>query len=206
MVRGQGAERLGDLPRLPLFVVDEAAELVLELIVAQGLGFAEQQGRFRRQLLTSLDHRHEGVHQVVQVQECLPMGDMPRKDVTREPPLVDSLDLVCQRYRVAVVVVDPRKAEEDDWDRASLGAEERFSLDLRVRVVPPRVHRGLLGDVLSGDGQGVDEHGAREDELLDLKRLEFPQQALGSADGDLLILGPRVAGEVVVRGEVDHGP
>ena len=52
----------------------------------------------------------------------------------------------------------------------------------------------------------MDEHRAREDELLDLKvlRAEFPQQPTGPLHGDLLVLGARLAEEIIVGGEMDH--
>jgi hypothetical protein len=49
----------------------------------------------------------------------------------------------------------------------------------------------------------MDEHGARKDKLLDLEILQAAQQSLGSFDRDLLVLGARLAREIIVGRQVD---
>ena len=50
----------------------------------------------------------------------------------------------------------------------------------------------------------MDQHRAREDELLDLERLQPVDQSAGALHGDLLIERIRIARDVVISGKVDH--
>ena len=93
----------------------------------------------------------------------------------------------------------------DGRNVAALRADERFGPHFRLRVGPGRAQRPIFVDELARLGWPMHEHGAGEDELLDLESLAQPaQQARRALERELLVLRARFAEEIVVGGRVDH--
>ena len=64
----------------------------------------------------------------------------------------------------------------DGRNVAALRADERFGPHFRLRVGPGRAQRPIFVDELARLGWPMHEHGAGEDELLDLESLAQPAQ------------------------------
>ncbi len=185
--------------------MNEAPELLLELAVAEGLRLSNQQRQLRIQPAASLERVLDRVDQVRQVHDRLAAArDVAREGMARGLALVDALDVVSQRNRVAHIVVDARDPQQHDGHVSPLLPQELLGPDLRARVVPLWVERRIFGDRVPRLRRRVHEDRAGEDELFHLEVLQAMQQALGAAYRDLLVLGARLAREIVGRGEVDH--
>ena len=206
--RGRQRPRdLDGLPGIPVLTVDEPDERVLELVVCERVRFAKQQGKLGRQRGAPFDKRVDGVHQVVHVQEGLPMRGAAGVEPACVLPLIDALDLVRQRDRVTAVVVDAGDPEHHDRDIASFFAHDLLGAYLRGGVCPGGLDRPVLVDEQTRLRRSMDQHCAREDELLDLEGelVQSAQHAPRALDRDLVVLGARFAEEVVVGREVDDG-
>ena len=196
-----------DLDRLLTGAADQARDGVLQLVVSERFGLAEQQRHLRRKLAAALHDLLDGVDQVVHVQERLAVRGRPGVDPAGQVLLGDPLNLLRQRYRMREVVIDAGDAQEHGPDVAPLVMDELFGPHFRLGVGPRGLDRRIFRDELARLDRTVDEHRAREDELLDLKvlRAEFAQQPAGPLHCDLLVFGARLSEEIVIGGEMDHG-
>lgn len=70
---------------------------------------------------------------------------------------------------MASVGIHAGDPEHHGRDLTSLGMDERLREDLRLRVRPGWLYGPVFGDELTRIRGAVDEHRAREDELLDLE-------------------------------------
>ena len=202
----QGRQRGGDRDGFHAGTADQARDGVLQLVVAEHLRLAEEERKLRRKCGPALHDALDGVHQVIHVHEGLAVRRRAGVEPAGEVTLIDALDLVRQRDRVAQVVVDAGDAQQHGRDVASLVADELLGPDLRRRVRPGRLERPVFREELARLPRPVHEHRAREDELLHPEaELPQPAQEAGRAmDGDLLVLWARPAEEIIVCGEMDH--
>src|SRR5581483_8657252 len=113
------------------------------------------------------DHHLNGIDEVIHVDERLAMGRAAGIEATGEAPLVDPLNLVRERNRVAEIVIDAGYAEQHGRDIAALLADDLLRADLRFRIGPGRLQWPVFIDELSRLGGAMHEHRAREHELLD---------------------------------------
>ena len=104
------------------------------------------------------------------------------------------------------VVVHAGDAQKHGGYCASLVQDDFLSSDFRLRICPRGFDRRVFGEELARRSWPVDEHRAREDELLDLKiQLAQALHDAGCAlDSDLVVLRARFPEEVVVGGEMDN--
>jgi hypothetical protein len=97
--------------------VQQARELSLQLVVARRPArFTDEQRRIVRQVAAALDRAHDRIDHAVDVHEGLTVARVARKDLARQRALVDALDLLRQRRRVAVVAVHAGDSQHDDRD------------------------------------------------------------------------------------------
>ena len=126
----EGRQRGGDRDGLRAGAADQARDGVLQLVIAERLRLAEEERDLRRKCGPALHDALDGVHQVIHVHEGLAVRGRAGVEPTREVTLVDALDLVRQRDRVAPVVVDAGDAQQHGRDIASLVADELLGPDL----------------------------------------------------------------------------
>jgi hypothetical protein len=201
----QRRERARHFQGLPLVPVDQARERVLELVVDERLGLAQQQRQLGRQRGAALDHPRNGVHQIVQMHERLSVRPAAGIEPARQLPLRDALNVMRQRNRVAEIVVDAGDAQEHGRNLTALLPDESLGENLRRRVRPCWLQRPVFIDELPRLSRAMHEHGAREDKLLDLEAevAQPAQQASGAAHGDFVLFA-RLAEEIVVGSEMNH--
>src|SRR5665811_2424383 len=102
------------------------------------------------------------------MQEGLSMRSAAGVDAAREFPVVDALNLVRERNRVAEVVIHAGDTQQNGGNIATFVADDLFGANLRFRVCPRRPDRPVFVDELPRLSRAMDEHRAREDKLFDL--------------------------------------
>ena len=145
------------------------AELVLERVVADRVGLADQDLGFGRQLVAAVDGAAEGVEHVLAVEHRLADERGARIEMALEVALVDARDLLGERRHRRVLVVDAGEAQQHVGDLPVLGADHLLGRRLRFRIGPAGLDRLTLVDALARLAGRVHEHRARIDELLDLE-------------------------------------
>src|SRR6516162_7973532 len=105
------------------------------------------------------------------MQRRLAMADVARIDVTEGLLLIDAADLLGEKSRMTAIVINAGQSEQHHRDIPVLRTDQRFSVDLGLRVRPSRRKRRVFIDRLSRLGRRMHEHARRKDELSDLKLL-----------------------------------
>ena len=77
-----------------------------------------------------VDDQLDGIHEVIQMHEGLPMRSAAGVEVARELALVYALNLVGQRDRVAEIVIDAGDAQQHCGDITALLPDELLGADL----------------------------------------------------------------------------
>lgn len=85
-----------------------------------------------------------------------------------------------------------------------LVADDLFGVDLRLGIGPFGDDWLVLVDPFARLAWGVNEHGAREEELFDIEALERAKQVPSALDIDLAVSGAVLAGKVEIGGKVDN--
>src|SRR5439155_9770155 len=132
----------------------------LEFVITERLLFADKKGDFLRESLPALHRLSDGFHQILQVNERLPVRDVAGKQVADHLALVDALYLVGERNGMAVIVIDTRNTQHHKWNVAMPGVEQVLRLDLGLRIVPLRLDGPLFVNPLARLAGRVDEDGA----------------------------------------------
>ncbi len=120
-----------------------------------------------------------------------------------QPMFVDPRDLLGDERGVTLVVVDAGDPEQHERNVAVKLPQNRLSPDLGLGVGPGGLKgRVLVDQLVVPVGRPVDQHAAGVDELLDLEGLQALDQAARAQDVDGLVERVRLAGNVIVGGEV----
>ena len=197
---------LGQRHHRPGFAMHELADAPLQGFVAGRLGFPEEKGDLSRQVAPPVHHALDRIDEIVEVQRRLAVRGVAGEQVAGGLTLVDAGDLLGEEGGAAALVVDAGRPQDHDGDQTVLGPNQLFRLDLRLRVGPLGFERPVLGDRPSRLRGGVNEHRAREHELLDFVEptLQASQQTAGALHRHALVLGIGLAGEIVVRRQVNY--
>jgi len=199
-------DRPRDIVRFPGIAVQQPRKRVLQFVVAEGLRFTDQDRNLSWHLSATFYGVLDGVDRIVQMNERLAVRGFARIEVASELPFVDALDLVRQRRRVTEIVVNAGKSQDHGGDVAALRTDEGFSADLRFRIGPGRTDWPVLGQEFARIARPVHEHGAGENELLDLEPFaQTVQQAPGALDRDLFVFRARLAEKIVIGRQMNHG-
>lgn len=120
--------------------MNQLAELILELLVTFQLWFSDQEHLVGPKLAPSCDRAKYDIHQVVEMDEGLPMACVPRKYVALQLLGEDAVDLLRKRHCVAVLIVDASDAQNDDWNGPVLRRDHALGFHLGFRVRPGGVN------------------------------------------------------------------
>ena len=90
----------------------------------------------------------------------LPVRSAAGIDAARQLPLVDALNLVRERNRVAEIVIHAGDAQQHGGNIAALVADKLLGANFRFRVCPRRLNRPVFVDELSRLSRAMDEHRA----------------------------------------------
>jgi hypothetical protein len=122
-----------------------------------------------------------------------------------QPMLINPSDLFRNEWGMALIVIHAGDTQHHQRDGAMALVQQRFGADLRFRIGPTGSNRRVLIDFLVWTvRRAMNEHGAGENELLDLEALQPIDQSPRALDGDLFIERVRLARNVVIGGQVDH--
>ncbi len=110
-----------------LGAVNQISDLVLERVISEGLLFADQDHRSRRNLLPPVNGTAEGIEHVVPVKHRLADGRRARIEMALEIALIDAGDLVGECRHRSLLVVKPGEMEQHIGNASMLG-----------RGLPPR--------------------------------------------------------------------
>ena len=199
-------QRLGQRHYRPGLAMHELADAPLQGFVAGRLGFPEEKGDLSRQVAPPVHHALDRIDEIIKVQRRLAVRGVSGEQVAGGLALVDAGDLLGKKRGAAALVVDPGRPQDHDGDQTVLGSNQLFRLDLRLRVGPLGFERPVLGDRPSWLRGGVNEHRTRKHELLDFVEptLQASQQTAGALHRHALVLGIGLAGEIVVRRQVNY--
>lgn len=140
------------------------------------------------------------------MQKGLAGAEHTRVEMRDKPMLVDARHLLCNKWRMAEIIIHARDSKKRDRYMAAVLAKDGFSLNLRFRICPSRLNRRFLIDGHVGSVGGfVKEHRAREDESLDLKWLQSIDEPSRAFDCNLVIEWVRLPGDIVVGSQVHDG-
>ena len=165
-----GCDRFRDGPGLPRLAVHEATDQILQRLVALRDRLADQKRDFFRQPGTPFHHTAEGRGDISDVDQRLPVGHIAGKDMAQHVPLVNALDLKGERRQVAIVRIDSGDAQQHRPDVAAPFVHHRLRNELGPGIRPFRLELPILVDGKPGRGRGMNEHGARIDDLLYVER------------------------------------
>ena len=84
----------------------------------------------------AIDRQLNGIHQIIQMNERLPVRSAARVEVARELALVDALNLVRQRDRVAAVAIHSSDAQQRCRDITVLLPNKLLGANFRLWVRP----------------------------------------------------------------------
>ena len=201
-----GAElghRCRNAVRFVRLTADQPHECVLQFVVAQRLGLTDQDRSLRRQLGAAINGALDGINYILKMDVGLPMRDFTGIQTSGKLSLVDALDLMRQRRRMAEIVVDARHAQDGRRYVAALGVDDLFGADLRLRVSPGRTQGPVLVNELARFDRPVHQHRTGENELFDVEPVaQSAQQTPGALDCDLFVLGTRLAEKIVVGSQM----
>ncbi len=198
-------EALRHRARRPVLIVDQASKRLLQFAIGHHVIFAEKNRPFTGKLAPPVDDSLDPVEQILKVQIWLSGVEVTGIDAGARPLLVNSRDLLCQKRRMAFIVVYARRPHEDRIDVAALLADQLLGADLRFAVGQIRVQRrGLVDQPAALDG-GMGQHRAHEHELVDFEILKCVEQSTGSLDRHRVIFGVRFTGKIEIGSKVDEG-
>ena len=173
----RSGEWLGHLHRWPVVhAVKQGAQAILQRVVADGVGFTDEDLRISGQCLAPIDAAPKCVQHVVSVQHRLTHQRAARVEVALHVALIDARELLGHRRHQRPVVVDTRQAQVDVANSAVLLPHDLFCRSLGLRIRPARVDRLAFVDAFAWSAWRMDQHGAGIDELLDLEGLQRAQQ------------------------------
>jgi len=196
---GQGHDRPG-------LSMHEFSDAPLQRLVAWRLGLPEKKGDLGRQILPPVHDTLDRVDQVFEMQRRLAVRRIAGEEIARGLALVDAGDLLGKESGTAALVIDASRAQDHDRNRVALRSKQPFRLDLGLRIGPFGLERPVLRDRPSRSRGSVDEHRAGKDELFDPVELalQYLQETAGALHGHALVLGTGLAGEIVIRRQVNH--
>lgn len=200
---GRGHDLWQTQRRPVVLAVEEAAELVLERLVADCIGFTDQDLGVGRQCGAAVDRTAEGIEHVGPVEHGLTDERVAGIEVALKVPLVDPRHLLRHCGHGRVLVIDAGQPQDGIGDLPVLRADHLFGRGLRPGVGPARIDRLSFVDPLAGTARGMHQHRARIHELFDLEPLQRAQQAAGALDRDGLIERVIVTGKIEIGDEVD---
>ena len=197
-------DRLRHRQRAPSrFSMDQAADLILQRPVTDGIRLAGEDCRLLRQIGALVDDAADQVDKVVLVDDGLPDPGIARIEPALERSFVDTRDLMRQGRDSALIVIKSGQPKDDDRDVAMSAADRLFRGGFRSGIGPFRCDRGLFVDAFAGLAGLVDQHGSGEDELLDVEVLQSAEQQSRSIHIELRIERMRLPGEVEVGSQMD---
>ena len=106
-----------------LGTVNQIADFVLERVISEGLLFADQDHRSRRNFLPPVNGAAEGIKHVVPVEHRLPHCRRARINIALEIAFVDAGDLVGERRHRCLLIVEPGEMEQHVGDASMLFAD-----------------------------------------------------------------------------------
>jgi len=199
--RGDG---LGDAQRRPvLLAMDQAAEPVLDVVIAERLGLADQHRLHVGERIAPVDGGDEGGDHVLAVQHRLADIVGAGIEIALGAAVIDARHLLGERRHHRRVVIDAGEAEDGDRDRPPLFGDRAFRRCFRPRIGPARVDRPSLVDPLARRAGSVDQHRRGIDEPADIERLQLAKKRAGAGDVHLIVQRIGRAGEIIIGDQMD---
>ena len=119
--------------------------------------------------------------------------------------LGDPPNVLADRQRMPILIVDAGQPQNDRRDRRSLLIDHFFGRELRLWIGPLCPGRAEFVELLPQLARLHHQQTAGEDELADVVEIgEGPAQPPRSFDRQLVIKGALCSVEIIVRGQVDY--
>ena len=196
--------RSGQADRRPFrLAVDQLAEAVLQIVIADRFFLADQDRCAAFQCLAPIDCAPDRVDHVFAVEHRLPRIGIARIEMAFEIAGVDARDLLRERRHHRCFVVNTRQPQQRIGDGPMMLGNRSLCFGLGFGIGPARLDRLVLVDRFAGLAGRVDQHGTGIDELPDIERLKRVEQMPRPLDVQFVVERVILAGEIEIGGKMD---